>query len=111
MYFFFSILGIPVVAILSNSYSVVVSGTVTLQCVVNANPLHTVVQWQRVVGGQTTDVSIGGNSRLSGSTVNSPSLIISQADFADEGNYICTATNAVGMGTSQKTFLDVTGSK
>ncbi|VDI54451.1 hemicentin [Mytilus galloprovincialis] len=101
--------GIPVVAILSNSYSVVVSGTVTLQCVVNANPLHTVVQWQRVVGGQTTDVSVGGNSRLSGSTVNSPSLIISQADFADEGNYICTATNAVGMGTSQRTFLDVTG--
>lgn len=85
------------------------TGTVTLQCVVTANPAHTVVQWQKVVGGQTTSVPVGG--RLSGSRVNSPSLTISQTEFADEGNYICTATNAVGTGTSQRTFLDVTGSK
>lgn len=107
---FFVVAGIPSVAVLSNSYSVVVSGTVTLQCVVNANPIHTVVQWQKIVNGQITNINLGNNNRLSGSTVNSPSLTISQSQFADEGNYICTATNPVGTGTSQQTFLDVTGS-
>lgn len=97
-------------AILSNSYNVVVSGTVTLQCVVNANPIHTVVQWQKIVNGQITNINLGNDNRLSGSTVNSPSLTISQSQFVDEGNYICTATNPVGTGTSQQTFLDVTGS-
>ena len=89
----------------------VVSGTVTLQCVVNANPTHTVVQWQKVVNGVITDVVMSSNNRYSGSTVNSPSLTISQAAFSDEGNYICTATNPVGTANSQQTFLDVTGSK
>jgi hypothetical protein len=109
-FFLFFLAGIPSVAILSNSYNVVVSGTVTLQCVVNANPIHTVVQWQKIVNGQITNINLGNDNRLSGSTVNSPSLTISQSQFADEGNYICTATNPVGTGTSQQTFLDVTGS-
>jgi hypothetical protein len=29
----------------------------------------------------------------------------------DRGYYVCTASNIVGTGTSQTTFLDVTGSK
>ncbi|XP_063420706.1 hemicentin-1-like [Mytilus trossulus] len=44
-----------------------------------------------------------------GSSVSSPSLTISYAVSGDEGYYICTATNIVGTGTSQQTFLDVTG--
>lgn len=82
---------------------------------VNANPGHTVVQWKRIVNGQTQDVTgvgaPGSGSRLSGSAVTSPSLTVSQASFADEGSYICTATNAIGQGSSSQTFLDVTGSK
>ncbi|XP_076112265.1 hemicentin-1-like isoform X5 [Mytilus galloprovincialis] len=104
---------LPTVVVLSNSYPVTVGGTVTLQCVVNANPGHTVVQWKRIVNGQTQDVTgvgaPGSGSRLSGSAVTSPSLTVSQASFADEGSYICTATNAIGQGSSSQTFLDVTG--
>ena len=87
------------------------TGTVTLQCVVNASPTHTEVKWQRIVNSVLTDISTANDNRLSGSTVSSPSLTISQASFNDEGNYICTAKNAVGTGSSQQTFLDVTGSK
>lgn len=51
------------------------------------------------------------NAKYSGSTVGSPSLIINNAVIDDEGFYICRATNAVGTGQSQQTFLDVIGSK
>jgi len=37
-------------------------------------------------------------------------LTITNAVSGDEGNYICTASNVVGTGSSQQTFLDVTGS-
>ena len=68
------------------------------------------MSWQRIVNGQVTSVSVDG-FRITGSTVNSPSLTISNARTSDEGNYICTATNSVGTGSSGQTFLDVTGSK
>ncbi|XP_052106688.1 hemicentin-1-like [Mytilus californianus] len=99
---------IPVVIISVNTYSVLLSGTVTLQCTVSSNPAHTSVTWQRRVIGVLTTVTVDG-SRIYGSTVSSPSLIISNAVSGDEGNYICTATNVVGNGSSQQTFLDVTG--
>jgi hypothetical protein len=57
----------------------------------------------------TTSVVISG--RFSGATVNSPTLTISQAQVADEGYYVCFATNSVGTGQSSQTFLDVIGSK
>jgi hypothetical protein len=44
------------------------------------------------------------------STVQSPSLVISNAAGTDEGLYICMASNSVGTGQSQQTFLDVVGS-
>ncbi|XP_071166138.1 hemicentin-1-like [Mytilus edulis] len=99
---------IPVVTISSNSYSVSLSGTVTLQCTVSANPTQTSVTWQRIVNGVLTTVTVDG-SRMIGSTVSTPSLTISNAVSGDEGNYICTASNSVGTGTSQQTFLDVQG--
>lgn len=60
----------------------------------------------------STDVDVGANSnRYGGSTVNSPSLIISNAVTSDEGFYVCYATNSVGTGQSSQTYLDVAGSK
>ncbi|CAG2221266.1 unnamed protein product [Mytilus edulis] len=50
------------------------------------------------------------NSRYNGSQVNSPSLVISQTITSDEGRYFCLATNAVGTGQSQQTYLTVVGS-
>ncbi|CAG2194109.1 HMCN [Mytilus edulis] len=99
---------IPVVIISSNIYSVLLGGTVTLQCTVSSNPAHTSVTWQRIVNGVLNTVTVDG-SRIIGSSVSTPSLTISNAASGDEGNYICTATNIVGTGTSQQTFLDVAG--
>ena len=101
--------GIPVVQIAQNSYSVNFGGTVTLVCTVTANPTHTSVQWLRVINGQSQNLNLVQNKH-SGSTVNTPSITINSADLSDEGNYICTATNSIGTGQSQQTFLDVVGS-
>ena len=102
------ITGIPVVNIPQSSYTVNVGGTVTLTCTVTANPTHTNVCWQRVVNGVSTTVTIG--NRYSGSTVSTPSLTISNAGQSDSGFYVCYASNSVGTGNSQQTFLDVQGS-
>jgi hypothetical protein len=102
----------PQVNILSSTYSVNVGSSVTLQCTISANPVHTTVYWKKIVNGVSTDVDIGSSSnRYGGSTVNSPSLIISNAVTSDEGFYVCYATNSVGTGQSSQTFLDVIGSK
>ena len=109
------LIGIPNVVILRNSYGVQVGSVVTLQCVLAADPVHTVVKWERFVNGQLQDVTnvgaVGSGSRLTGSQVDTPSLTINQVTFQDEGNYICTATNAIGTGKSSQTFLGVSGSK
>jgi hypothetical protein len=82
---------------------------------VTADPAHTVVKWERIVNGQLQDVTnvgaVGSGSRLTGSQVGTPSLTINQVTFQDEGNYLCTATNAIGTGKSQQTNLGVSGSK
>jgi hypothetical protein len=70
---------------------------------------HSSVTWQRIVNGVLTTVLVDG-VRISGGSVNSPSLTITNAVSGDEGNYICTASNIAGTGSSQQTFLDVTGS-
>ncbi|XP_052061392.1 basement membrane-specific heparan sulfate proteoglycan core protein-like [Mytilus californianus] len=100
----------PVVNVASNSYSVNIGNSITLQCTVQANPFHTSVKWQRVDNnGNAVDIDMT-NSRYTGSAVNSPSLVISQTMKSDEGRYVCLATNAVGTGQSQQTFLTVVGS-
>jgi hypothetical protein len=102
----------PQVNILSSTYSVNVGSSVTLQCTVSANPIHTTVYWKRITNEVSTDVNVFTNSnRYGGSTVNSPSLIISNAVTSDEGFYVCYATNSVGTGQSSQTYLDVAGSK
>lgn len=96
--------------VLSISYSVNVGNTITLQCTVNANPIATSVTWQQYINNVATNINMS-SGRYGGSSVASPSLIISNTVISDEGFYICTATNSVGTGQSQQTFLDVIGSK
>jgi hypothetical protein len=102
---------LPTATIALSTYSVTVGGFVTLQCTVSGNPSVTTVQWTRVLNGQSQNVVTGGNTRYSGGSVNSPSLGISNVVNSDEGYYRCSATNSIGTGTSQQTFLDVAGSK
>ena len=82
---------------------------VTITCTVSGTPTQTSVSWRKIVNGVQTNVNINGNSRYSGGTTNSPSLTITNAELADEGSYICYATNSVGTSNSQTTVLDVTG--
>ncbi|XP_052106699.1 hemicentin-1-like [Mytilus californianus] len=107
---FLGVLGsVPVVTILSTSYSVNVGNFITLQCIVIANPTATSVTWQRYINNVATDISMS-SGRYGGSSVSSPSLVISNTAISDEGFYICTATNSVGSGQSPQIFLDVIGS-
>ncbi|XP_063441331.1 hemicentin-1-like isoform X2 [Mytilus trossulus] len=100
---------IPVVTVLSTSYSVNIGNPITLQCTVSANPAATVVMWQRIINNNAVNVDMN-SGHYSGSRVDSPSLVVSNAAAADEGYYICMASNSVGTGQSQQTFLDVVGS-
>ncbi|XP_033753605.1 hemicentin-1-like isoform X5 [Pecten maximus] len=99
----------PTVTIAQTSYTITIGTTISLECSVTSDPAHTTVFWQRVINGQSQAVTID-NSNFGGSTVNSPSLIVYNADQADEGTYICFATNSVGTGQSSPTALVVTGS-
>lgn len=82
----------------------------TLQCSYTANPVATNVYWEKTSANQVTTISTA-TSKYSGSTVQSPSLIINNADETDEATYVCKVTNNVGTGISNPTFLDVIGSK
>ncbi|XP_069133480.1 hemicentin-1-like isoform X12 [Argopecten irradians] len=99
---------IPVVTVAQNAYSTNTGTSITLQCTVSANPAHTTVFWQRNVGTGTQSITIDGVN-YSGSTVNSPSLTVLNADTSDTGTYTCFATNSVGTGQSSATTLTVTG--
>jgi hypothetical protein len=109
LYYWFP--GIPSVVVTLQNYNSNIGSTVTLGCVVTSNPAHTTVYWQRIDsngGGSNINMNSG---KYSGSTVNNPSLTISSSALSDEGNYRCYATNSIGTGQSQNTYLDVVGSK
>lgn len=74
-----------------------------------SNPAHTSVKWVKTLNNANTDVEVTG--RFSGATVNGPSLTISNSVNSDGGYYTCYATNSIGTGQSQSTFLNVIGSK
>ncbi|CAC5377795.1 HMCN [Mytilus coruscus] len=100
---------IPVVNITKSQYSVTVGSSVIMVCTVSANPVHTLVYWQKDVNGVATNINLSQTSKYSGSTMTSPSLTILNAVIADQGYYKCSAQNSVGTGTSSQIFLDVSG--
>lgn len=84
--------------------------SVQLVCSVTSTPTHTHVYWTRIQNGLPVTISLTNTARYSGSTVNNPSLTISNVNQNDETYYICYATNTVGTGHSQQTCVDVIGS-
>jgi len=100
------------VTISQSTFSVNINNTITLDCVVSANPAHTSVYWTRQIGnGNAEKLKPASTKKYDGSTTISPSLTIYNIDMSDEGTYICHAANAVGTGQSLQTFLDVVGSE
>ena len=69
--------GIPVVNIQQLAFNINIGQDITLECSIKANPIHTAVYWQRIVNGQTTQISTTNSNKYSGSTVNTPSLTVS----------------------------------
>ena len=74
-----------------------------------SNPSAIDVTWAKYINNQPTPIDIVNNDRLSGGTIQIPSLTINPVEQDDEGNYICQARNQVGTGSSQQVYLDVTG--
>ena len=94
---------------MSTRYHVKHRASVTLECVVDSYPSHTEVTWYRVTNGGRTEVENGTD--YCGSTVIVPSLTINRADLYDNGNYVCTAENVAGVGSSEATRVIVSGGK
>lgn len=93
---------------LQPTYTVTTGQSITLGCSVSGIPAATSVLWKRTSGGVTTDIAID-NSVYQGSSITSPSLVITSANSDHTGSYVCTATNTVGIGRSTTTILTVTG--
>lgn len=111
--------GLLTVTVLQTSYSVLLGNTATLGCSWSGIPSASFITWQKVANNVpratnnvAADINVGAsNGKYVGATVSSPSLIITNVDNDDKAQYICTATNTAGRAYSDRTSLDVTGSK
>lgn len=84
--------------------------TIILGCSVSAYPTVTSVYWHKVSGSTTSTVNMS-SARYSGSSVNTPSITITNLNSNDAGNYTCLAANSVGTGQSRQGPLTVIGSE
>lgn len=107
---FIFIIAIPVVTVAQSNYPVGYGNSVQLVCTVTATPTHSQVYWTKLQSGQEVTINTANSAKYSGSTVNNPSLTINNADLSDETFYVCKASNSVGLGQSQQTYVDVSGS-
>ena len=106
------IAGPPIVTLSQTSFSANFGETVTLGCVISADPTYTSIYWQKVTAGNAAvTIDISNTAKYEGSTVNQPSLTIKDVGSGDIANYICFAANSVGTGQSVQGTLNVAGSK
>lgn len=85
------------------SYSAQTSNSVTLQCVVTGTA--TAIYWYK----SNQLLQIATNNRLSGASVQTPSLTISNVALSDGGEYVCSATNGYDTKRSSNIVLSVQG--
>ena len=64
--------------------------TMTISCVIDANPPVTSVSWRKDLNVLDLSTPAG---KYSGGTLESPSLVIHNVEVSDEGSYVCGAQN------------------
>ncbi|XP_061169583.1 hemicentin-1-like [Saccostrea echinata] len=104
----------PSVFVQQSSYSAVIGTNVSLACIVSVttnDPPVLNVYWKKTTPSGSGTIDVSGSSKYSGSTIESPNLIITNLDVHDNGNYSCLATNAAGTSESGVTILTITGSQ
>ncbi|OWF41783.1 basement membrane-specific heparan sulfate proteoglycan core protein-like [Mizuhopecten yessoensis] len=101
------IAGIPTVTIGLGSYNINSGTTVTLQCTVGSTVTVTAVSWSRILNGVPSSITVD-NSKYTNANTGNPSLTIASTTNADDGIYVCSATNSAGTSSSLATVLTVT---
>jgi hypothetical protein len=94
----------PVMTLVTTSYTVNVTGTLTIPCSYDANPNPTNVTWTK--NSRIIDV-INSGGKYTGSSLGTPSLTINALVRSDAGIYVCSAVNTVGPGFSSDVFVNV----
>ncbi|CAC5358685.1 HSPG2 [Mytilus coruscus] len=102
---------VPNVAIQRTFYTVHLNGKITLECQVTGIPPAFAVQWQKELGDTTMDLTSDNTNNYNGSTPDTPSLTIFNAEQSDHGVYICTARNNYGIAASPRIYLKLTVGK
>jgi hypothetical protein len=81
--------------------------TAEIRCTQTSNPLATTLTWTKIVSNNAISTIAIDNNKYFGGSVLSPSLTITNLDASDEASYRCSATNAVGTGSSEIAVLTV----
>ncbi|CAC5365858.1 unnamed protein product [Mytilus coruscus] len=97
---------VPNVAIQRTFYTVHLNGTITLECQVTGIPPAFNVQWQKELGNTTMDLTSNNANKYNGSTPDTPSLTIFNAEYSEHGVYRCTARN--NYSESPRIYLKLT---
>ena len=97
-------LDIPVVGVKSSSYLAQIHDDVVLHCEVQFGSFVEYLYWQQDCLNLTVS-----NTRYSGGTIDSPSLIIHNLTNEDTGYFTCNVVNQSGTGTSLCITLTVVG--
>ncbi|XP_046581967.1 hemicentin-1-like [Haliotis rubra] len=92
------------VTIPNASYGADISESLTIPCIIDADPTVTSVTWYRTVSGSTLPVTISG-SKYGGGTVATPAMTIFNLLPSDAGSYQCEAGN--GLGTTPSNAVSV----
>ena len=98
----------PSIQVPQENYIANYGESITLECTVVSDPEHTSVRWYQIRDDNINSI-IFFWEKYNGSTVAVSSLTIDNVEENDAGSYVCTATNANGVGESTRIYLVVNG--
>lgn len=90
------------------NYNILFGTFVIVHCTVIAHPKANNVYWQRTKSGEVSTINTG-TIGTDGITPADPSLTLNYTTTADEGIYVCFASNEIGTGYSKEVNLTVYG--